>query len=112
MRAIKIDSEKQTITEYENTGLDSLQEVVGGYIEIAFDYPDGSTCFVNDEGLFGNPQHFFTSKHGHQPYAGNAIIVGPTDDEGNDTECKLTLEEVKQTTQFLPLLAIQVMYSK
>jgi hypothetical protein len=111
MRAIKIDSLNRAITEIENTGLESLQAAVSGYITIAYDYPDGSTCFVNDEGLF-TANNFFSSKFGHQPFAGNGIIVGPVDNEGESTECTLTIEEIKASTKFLSPLEVQLMYSR
>lgn len=107
MRAIKIDAANRTVTEYENTGLKSLQEAVGGGIEIAFDYPDGSTCYVNEEGLLGSTQNFFMTFYGHQPFAGNGVIVGPLDKEGNDTAFTGDLKTIQNSTTFLTVQEIR-----
>ena len=110
MRAIKIDSENRTITEIDidsaRDGYLGMKEVVGGIICTAYHYPDRkATCFVNDEGLLNNPQHFFLSKYYPQPLAGNAIIVGTRGPE--TVECKLNLQEVIDTTKFFTLAEVQ-----
>jgi hypothetical protein len=35
---------------------------------------------VNEEGLLEHPQHFFMFEGGHQPLAGNGVILSLTDD--------------------------------
>ena len=108
MRAIKIDAYNQKITEIEIDGLDDMQKVVNGYIEPAFYYPDGSCCMVNEEGLLNQLDMFFESKYGHQPFAGNGLIVGAVDNEGDTTPCTLTIEEVKKSTKFYDLPTLQL----
>lgn len=113
MRAIKIDSINRTISEIEITkSYKDLQAIVDGTITIAFYYPDQKhICFVNDEGLLNNPTHFFLSKQYPQPLAGNAVIVGNTPN-GNSKDCKLTIDEVKDSIKFLTLLEVQIMIRK
>ncbi|VVC76013.1 hypothetical protein AQUSIP_13140 [Aquicella siphonis] len=107
MRAIKIDVTNCTVTEVDVSNLKDKQAIVDGYICVGFEYPDGKhVCYVNDEGLLNNPQHFFASKYGYQPYAGNGVIVGSTL-TGNDSPCTLTLDEVKASIRFLPLDDVQ-----
>lgn len=61
MRAIVINAEDRTIVETEIDGsLDTLQQIVGGMIEpVTQGLDDRHHCYVNEEGLLNNPQHFF-----------------------------------------------------
>lgn len=72
--------------EIEN-GLGSFQAVVGGYIEGVFS-PD-MTIYVNEEGLIRhlpmNGRILEVTDH-PGPLVGTALIVGPADDEGYDTD--------------------------
>lgn len=106
MRAIIINAETRTITETEIDGsLKSLQQIVGGLIETVYDgLDDDHHCYVNEEGLLENPQHFFLFKDGHQPLAGNGVILGSTAD-GDEAACTLTLDWVKERITFMDLQA-------
>lgn len=105
MRAIVINSADRTITETEIDGsLPSLQQIVGGLIEPVTQGLDGlHHCYVNEEGLLDDPQHFFMFKDGHQPLAGNAVILAETDD-GGEAPCSLSLDWVKDRVTFMDLL--------
>lgn len=50
---------------------------------------DAHHCYVNEEGLFGQPRHFFMFEDGHQPLAGNGVILGTTED-GHEAACTLS----------------------
>jgi uncharacterized protein DUF3846 len=78
MRAIIINAKDRTVTETEIDGsLQSLQQIVGGLIEPVYDgLDDAHHCYVNEEGLLNGLQHFFMLRDGHQPLAGNGVIVG------------------------------------
>lgn len=72
--------------EIENS-LGAFQAVVGGYIEGIFK-PD-FTIYVNEEGLLMRlPQNERIGEVADYPYplVGNALIVGPADSDGNDTD--------------------------
>lgn len=72
--------------EIENS-LGAFQAVVGGYIEGIFQ-PD-FTVYVNEEGLLMRlPQNERIREVVDYPYplVGNALIVGPADSDGNDTD--------------------------
>lgn len=78
--------------EIENS-LAAFQAVVGGYIEGV--YSDEVTIYVNEEGLIRslafNPTASQFAQHltgyGYR-LAGTALIVGPADEEGNDTHVR------------------------
>ncbi len=102
MRAIVIDSKNQTVTELEIDQKDSLsamQKVVGGYIELATTLPNGDDVFVNEEGLLHSPRHFFTIVGGHQPYAGNAVILNHNRN-GDSTAAKSDLVYITTSVKF------------
>jgi hypothetical protein len=106
MRAIIINAQDRTISETDIDGsLKSLQHIVGGLIETVYDgLYDNHHCYVNEEGLLDQPQHFFMFKDGHQPLAGNGIILASTQD-GDEAACNLTLDWVKERVTFMDLKA-------
>lgn len=106
MRAIIINAQGRTINETDIDGfLDSLQHIVGGLIEPVSQGLDGNHhCYVNEEGLLDNPQHFFMFRDGHQPLAGNGVILSSTDD-GDEAACNLTFEWVRERVSFMDLAA-------
>jgi Domain of unknown function (DUF3846) len=108
MRAIIINAEERTVSEAEiNGSLKSLQGIVGGLIDPVYPGLEGTDhhCYVNDEGLLNNPQHFFMLKDGHQPLAGNGVILG--DDNGDEAPATLPLDWVKERVTFMDLQAVR-----
>ncbi len=106
MRAIIINAQDRTVTETEIDGsLKSLQRIVGGLIASVHDgLDDNHHCYVNDEGLLHNPQHFFMFKDGHQPLADNGVILASTED-GDEAACNLPLDWIKERVTFMDLAA-------
>jgi hypothetical protein len=106
MRAIIVNSKDRTITETDIDGsLKTLQQIVCGLIEpVSQGLDDNHYCYVNEEGLLDNPQHFFMFKNGHQPLAGNGVILSSTDD-GGEAPCTLSLDWVKERVTFMNLEA-------
>jgi hypothetical protein len=104
MRAITINPKDRTITATDIDGsLKTLQQIVGGMIEaVSQGLDDFHHCYVNEEGLLDNPQDFFLFKDGHQPLAGNGIILSSTED-GDEAPCTLLLEWVKDRVTFMDL---------
>jgi hypothetical protein len=104
MRALIVNAEDRTITETDiDTSLKTLQQIVGGLIEpVSQGLDDNHHCYVNEEGLLENPQHFFMFKDGHQPLAGNGVILSLADD-GNEAPCALPLDWVKERVTFMDL---------
>jgi hypothetical protein len=105
---IHINVEDRTVTETEIDGsLSSLQQIVGGLIEAVYHGLDEfHHCYVNEEGLLEQPQHFFLFKDGHQPLAGNGVILASTDD-GDEAACTLTLDWIKERVSFMDLAAVR-----
>lgn len=71
---------------------DKMVSIVGGYIEAV--YLDGATAYVNEEGkLLGLPKNIWATNLAHAHHAvyaddyiaGNMLIVGNSDDEGEMT---------------------------
>ena len=108
MRAIVIDAEQRTVHETDIDGeLHSLQKIVGGLITPVYPGLEGTGhhAYVNDEGLLNNPQHFFMLKDGHQPLAGNGVILSTTHD-GDEAPATLPLDWVKERIAFMDVRAV------
>lgn len=103
MRALKIDSDKREVTEIDVNSLKDLQQAVGGLITYAHHLDNGDAIFVDDEGLFKSPEHFFMVKGTPQPFAGNGVVVGPTDTQGEETPAKSTVKGVRKLITFMTL---------
>jgi hypothetical protein len=87
--------------------LDRLQQIVGGLIEpVEQGLDDEHHCYINEEWLLDNPQHFFMLTDGHQPLAGNGIILASTED-GDEAPCRLPLEWVKERVTFMDFYAVR-----
>ena len=102
MQAILINPFDKTIEEIEYSGdwrdISSLIEC-DMFTVAYFDDTDDSV-YVDDEGLYVENQAFFTIGDCPQPLAGRGLLLG-TDEEGDSTNCKTTLEEAKAMVQFL-----------
>jgi hypothetical protein len=113
MRTILISSTNKTVTEEHTTALtlEYLQSKVGGLIQIATELPNGDTLYVDEEGLLKQKDDFFELEGAHQPFAGDGVLVGSTDDEGRDTEVKSTLEEIKALVSFTDVYELSRRYA-
>jgi hypothetical protein len=86
--------------------LKSLQALVGGSVETAWQWPTGDVCFVDEEALLKMPRHFFHLEPcGHQPFAGNGVVVGSEiyDDEGEFVgigDTKLDVDDLASQLKF------------
>lgn len=99
-RVIMINAELQIITEGVVIGLSGMQKLVGGYIERAHIFENGDELYVNEEGLLQNTNHFFVVEGFHQPFAGNAYVIGPVTANGNNRGAVSTVEEIKALVTF------------
>ena len=79
--------EKKIEAISDHPGLDTLRGIVGGSIAFAHTFENGDTLYVNDEGLLDDSIDYgFIIEGGHQPFAGNGVIVGQeVEDFENDT---------------------------
>lgn len=100
MKAILIDSTARVVCEVEiDRELKSLQELVGGYIELVR-ISDKDDCYVNEEGLLHGEQNFFEYEGFLRPLAGNGVIVG-VGRNGKSAPTTLTAEEVAGRVTFM-----------
>ena len=100
MKAILIDAKTREVREVSIKGdLKSLQDAVGGYIELV-QLGDGDDLFVNEEGLLHGEVHFFAIEGYAQPLAGNGIIVGHNGD-GDTVSANLTVDWVRERVTFM-----------
>lgn len=100
MQAFLIDPFEETITEVEHNG--NFREIYKFIDAQVFDIariPYGDSIFVDDEGLYKSNQRFFLHTDYGQPLCGKALVLG-TDDEGESTSPKITLEQLKERVQF------------
>ena len=71
----------------------------------SYSQPRASTS-CNEAGPLGHPQHFFMLRGGHQPLAGNGVILSLTED-GEEAPCTLPLEWVTKRVDFMDLHAVR-----
>lgn len=101
MKAILINAKTKEVKEVEMgrdykeiyTQLECELFTTGAYLDAA------DVIYVDDEGLINGTDIFFTFEGAHQPFAGNGLIMG-TDDEGESTDCKVDINEVKTKVKF------------
>jgi hypothetical protein len=110
IKAILIDPFACTITEVEYDGDDykqiypllSHESMKVNTFTCA--YPSSlashDAVYVDDEGLFKNPQRFFLIPSNGQPLAGKGLVIG-ADDEGESTSAETPLEALKRQVIFL-----------
>ena len=75
MRAILINPAAKAITEIDvEPTLAGLETVIGGYLELATELPNGDRLFVDGNGMGKHEACFDIGAH--QPFAGPGLIVG------------------------------------
>lgn len=77
-KAYWINSETRQISEITITDLADLQKHVGGYIEVAYEWPNGDVLYVDEEGMLKQPASGFVllPERADQVLAGNGVMVG------------------------------------
>lgn len=113
MEAILIDVKNETVTDVTYDGKDSLQEwyrLIGcRLVEIAMEIPTndhtGNTVMVDEEGglSLNKESKFFTIAGGHQPFAGNGLIVGINYDDGETINCSITANDIRRKINFFKM---------
>jgi hypothetical protein len=115
MKAILIDSKNETVTEVEISNENSLQDwykkLGCQMVEVAHYFDEHDSIMVDEEGLLSmdSDTKFFTVVGGHQPFAGNGLVVG-VDDEGESVDCNKGVDEIKSLVKFFTLSEIQRKY--
>tara|TARA_R110000822_G_scaffold117943_1_gene250487 strand:- start:76 stop:423 length:348 start_codon:yes stop_codon:yes gene_type:complete len=86
MKAYLINSETKTVTPVDYNGdYKTIYTLIGCELfDIVYAQVDEHklNIFVDDEGLLNNPQHFFMLDGWAHPLAGNGLVLGDVDEEG------------------------------
>ncbi len=72
-------------------------------IEVAT-YLDSDCVYVDEEGLYSGKNYGFEISGGHQPFIGNALIVGTTK-TGKDKSTKFKVWQIQEKVRFLAFQA-------
>lgn len=105
IRAIKIDSENETVTEIEVCGLRDMQKAVGGLIEVAYRFYDlksgleTNTIYVDEEGLLKNNPYGF--RIDGFSFVGDGLICGFDEISGETDNCTLDVNEIRRSIKFI-----------
>jgi hypothetical protein len=107
MKAILIDAENREVREVEvSSWKDYAPLIKCDCFTVAMYFGDETeersqnVIYVDDEGLLTDPKHFFVFEGGHQPFAGNGLILG-TDHEGETIEPSIILKEAQDKVRYL-----------
>ena len=105
MRAILINSKDKTVTEVNVDDTNTLKHwyklIDCDLVEVAHYMSEKNHILVDEEGMLKSPTEFFTYNGGHQPFAGNGLIVGIDINNGESISCDITLEEATKNVMFL-----------
>lgn len=104
MRAILINSHLRVVTEVEVSDTDTLKDwyrlIECSMVEVAYYINKHDSIMVDEEGLLNEPNVFFEYEGAHQPFAGNGLVVGVTD-EGESISCRVKAKDVLSKVKFL-----------
>ena len=114
MKAYLINSETKTITPVDYNGdYKTIYTHIGcDLFDIVYAESGGHriSVFVDDEGLLNNPQHFFMLDGWAQPLAGNGLVLGDADEDGETLAAPDDLD-LSPTITFLSLQQVRDMYA-
>ena len=110
MKAILIDVKNNEVKEVNVDEKEILRDwykhIGCELVEQAIQINDkGDTIMVDEEGLLSvnNNTRFFNFEGGHQPFAGNGLIVGTNLETGDSVDVTVTVDEVRDKITFLSL---------
>jgi len=114
MKAILIDVQKKSVSMVEVDDKNVLKDwyrLMGcQMVEVAHYFNRHDSIIVDEEGLLSIDEDtkFFSIEGGHQPFAGNGLVVG-VDDRGESVSPKISVEEIQSKVKFHSLQEIQLM---
>lgn len=96
--AILIDPYNRSVRSIEVTDkLDSLQDAIGGCIQLADELPRGDLVYVDEEGLF---KHRLSFEIDGQSFPGRGLIVGSKGDGSATAPVHCAVEDVIRRVKF------------
>lgn len=103
MKFVLVDPKKRKVSEVDCApvfhGKNGIYEVMGCELVQGFTFLDGvHTCYVDERGRVTGPEKELSYVHfkgADFPIAGRMLIMGPGDEEGKETPCRLEVSEVE-----------------
>lgn len=99
IRVLIINSVEKTVTESSVSSLEDMQKIVGGLIERVVTFPNGDEVFCNEEAALDDSIKTGFSFDEYL-FIGNGFIIGDADRNGNSTDAKSTVDEIKNDPEF------------
>lgn len=101
IEAVTWDGRLDTIYALTST---TIVEVSTVWDERTNEHPYGiAAIYVDEEGLYKQPQAFFIfdGANNSEPLAGKGLLVGPGNEEGDDTDCAFSMDEVTRRVTWI-----------
>jgi hypothetical protein len=111
-KCILIDVKNETIGEiFIGEGIQPIYETVGCEMFECVDVDDVNTIYVDEEGLLklNHDTKFFTIEGGHQPFAGNGLVMGTDMETGESIDTTLSVEYLKEKIKFHTMSEVRSM---
>ena len=99
MKAMLVDSAARTVKPVEVKDWRGIAPMLGCEYFTLLQAPKVA-AYVDEEGLCKPVAAGFSLLGYEQPVVGNGLIVGHADASGNDTDCPLSAEQVKDLVTF------------
>jgi hypothetical protein len=97
MKLIHINSTARTIKLIDYTGLEDMQRLVGGYIELAKAWDSGDVCYVDEEGKMKDKTGAFLLPGVADIFVGDGVVVGrEIDDTAKTHPPTITVEQLQR----------------
>ena len=112
IRAIIIDPFEREISETEiENNLEGLKSAIGDHWIELVRINGQNDMYVDEEGLFRENQQFFVMSGSQRkvPIAGKAVVVGSDTSTGEQINCNMPLDVIKEMVSFHSVLEMQIM---
>lgn len=99
MRALLIDAKNRRLQEVRTSGkLEDLYRLLGCRLVECVSLSKGTDLWIDEEGLLAEPEHAFSI--GDSLFAGNGLLTGGPNANGEITPCDLSLSLLELTVVF------------
>lgn len=99
-RVIVIDTKNQTFIERTINSIDDIHMIVGGVAHPALTLTNGDEVYANEEGMRDPSLGLFYIQGAIEAHAGNAVIIGSSENRNDWRSVRSTLEDIKAKTRF------------
>lgn len=111
-KGILIDVFNESITEVQvEKGIQPIYDLLKCHTFEVVGLDDNNDIYVDEEGLLSlTPESkFFTIEGGHQPLAGNGLVLGFNPETGATLDCSYDIEVLKSKVKFHTLNQVRQM---